>query len=836
MLKKMNFMGEENFEPTLAKSSEAAGEGWEAVDNGESAMPIGGQAEAEQTELLAAPIQKKDTIYEKIARWIVAATVFLIPLFFLSWTTGILELNKLALLTVAAGLGLVFWFLHVIISGQMAVRRSAVNGGVLVFGGAAVLATIFSLTRFKSLFGLTTSLSDSLLAIGNLTILYFLAVNLFNGGRKLKLALTASIWLALFYGLLQILGVYIFKYLNIEVFNFTTSRAFNTVGSLNALGMVAALSLPLFSRGRMDKGRLLKYMNISGAAVALAVLLILNWWVLWAAAIAGMTAIIFFDSMVKFQSSGVSKFRGLNVSKFLFPTTVIVLASFLTIVGFNLSVVKKNFPVEVGPSFGLAGNVTKSVLSESPFLGYGPENFSLAFDRFGAGKLAGSSLSGLKFFDATSEVINFAVHGGAVMVLAFLFLLWTVVLLIKRGLVSGGKDYVGTAAAFVAATAAMFVYPANLTLLFLFFTLLALLALSSGGEKKLYNIEEKAFTSLVSSLGFVGTLILVLVELYFGASLYAGDVKYAKALGEKNVQRQVELLAQAINLNGNDDRYYRTASQAALVLLAAELNAKADKNDTQKSVRVQNYMGSAINLAKRAAEISPKETNNWSNLGSVYAGLIGLVGDVDNLSEQAFIKAAELRPGDANIYNTIGNVFLGKSELLLRLAASGPANAAQLRNEAGLALQKAEENYKKATEISNNFGLAIYNLGVVYDRQGKLNEAIKQLEKIVPFNNNQPNLAFELGLLYYRNNQKNKAFDQLQRAVLLSPNFSNARWYLALIYEERKDLISAIEQLEKIIDLEENKDNQVVLSKLGELKKGKTTIPPQKVIDQKPLQ
>ena len=72
--------------------------------------------------------------------------------------------------------------------------------------------------------------------------------------------------------------------------------------------------------------------------------------------------------------------------------------------------------------------------------------------------------------------------------------------------------------------------------------------------------------------------------------------------------------------------------------------------------------------------------------------------------------------------------------------------------------------------------------------------------------------------------------------MILSPNFSNARWYLALIYEERRDLPNAIEQLEKILSLEENKGNQIVTTKLSELKKGQTKIPPQKVLDQKPLQ
>ena len=83
--------------------------------------------------------------------------------------------------------------------------------------------------------------------------------------------------------------------------------------------------------------------------------------------------------------------------------------------------------------------------------------------------------------------------------------------------------------------------------------------------------------------------------------------------------------------------------------------------------------------------------------------------------------------------------------------------------------------------------------------------------------------------------RKDKALNELQRAVLLSPDFANARWYLALIYEERSNFDSAIEQLEKIINIEANKENAEVAAKLEQLKNGKKTIPPKKIIDQKPL-
>ena len=243
-------------------------------------------------------------------------------------------------------------------------------------------------------------------------------------------------------------------------------------------------------------------------------------------------------------------------------------------------------------------------------------------------------------------------------------------------------------------------------------------------------------------------------------------------------------------------------------------------------------MGSAINLAKKATELGPRESLNWNNLGNIYQNLLGLVGGVDALSASAYEKASELRPGDPTFFNSIGNLYLTQSQML-RQAASGNKDSAQLIQQANESLVLAETNFKKAVDMSPNFGLAIYNLGIVYDQQNKLPEAIKQLEKIAPFNNDQPNLLFQLGLLYYRNDEKDKAFNTLQQVLVLQPNYSNALWYLALIYEERKDIPNAIVQVKKILAIEANKDNQTVLDKLSQLEAGQ--VPPNKGINQEPI-
>lgn len=808
--------------------------------------------EPEVEEIVEEAGEVTETIYLRLCRVVVLAGVFLLPLFFLPWTTSVLEFNKQILLIGLSSAALILWLLHVVVSGQMMWRPNSVDVAVGSVLAASALATLFSVSRFKSLMGLTGSLSESFVVAAALSIFYFAIVHSFHdGGKKIKTMLGHSLFFALLFGLLQLFGFHIFKYLNASVFKFTEANAFNSVGSANSLGLLGAVVLPIFYRfGGGLNISIFKYVNIGklGLFLALALLVILNWWVLWVVAIAGMVFLIAAESLnvSGFKSlndegeeeranKGVSGFQNFRVSRFLFPMTVIVLGVFLMTVNLNLSSLKKNLPIEIAPSFGLSGDIAVQALKKSPAFGFGPENFSLAFDRFGASNLANTTLSNAKFFDSTSQMMNFAVGGGIVLLVAIAFLLWVLASsIIKR---FNGAEYhenAGVISALAALVVGMFLYPFNLTLMFMFYAVTALAVLALwGNESRVLDVEERASTSLVSSLGFIGGLILVLVGSYFGATTYISDFRYAQALTSKSSDEAVQLLIQAINWNSNDDRYYRVASQAALNLLTEELNKKPASED--RTAKVQNYIASAINLARRATEVGPKEANNWANLGAVYQNLLGFVNGVEKPSEDAYLKAADLRPGDASYFNQVGATYLASADLSRRLALAGGGDAAKFQAAVGPALDKAEENFKKATEISNNFGLAIYNLGVVYDRQGRVNESIGQLEKIMPFNSNQPGLAFELGLLYYRAGKKDKAFNELQRAVLLSPDFANARWYLAMIYEERQDLAAAIEQLEKILGTEVNKNNNVVITKLEQLKNGKKTIPPQKVTDQKPL-
>ena len=766
----------------------------------------------------------KAKFYNSISRWALYVGIFLLPLFFLPGTSNSLELHKTVLLIFTVDIALVSWLLGIISSGYLAWRNNFLDKGILALLLSFVLTTVFSIAQFKSIFGLDLGMSDSLVVITALTVMYFLLVNNFEDeGKTLRSVVGLSALVALVYGLLQIFGVHILR------FSFTLFRSFNTVGSVNALGILGAISLPLFSKSSLDL-KWIKNFHLEkiGVVLALTVICLLNWWVLWVVAISGMVAMIVFENLGR---------SGFHIKRLLLPMTVIVLGVFMVVVNPNLNFLKNKLPAEVARSFSLSKDIAVAVFKENPIFGYGPENFSIAFDKYGADRLANSTLSDARFIDATSEFLTLIIQGGLVMVVALAFLLFCLGLTLwrfhGRAYDEFTKESIGVLSSMSALVVGLFFYPLNMTLMSLLFVFMGLTSLTIYAKnRREFNIEERASLSLISSLGFIGGLILVLVGVYFSGTIFMGDIKYTQALSEKDNDKVAGLIIEAINWNNKDDRYYRTASRTALQLLASEISKPAGAG---RDAKIQNYLTTSISLAKRATEIGPQETFNWSNLGFVYNNLLNFLDEADKLSEDAYLRAATLRPGDPAFNYRIGLLYIAKLDRIAQLVSAKRINQS-VANELALgALVKAEDNLKKAVELSPNFGLAIYNLGVIYDRQGKLGDAIKQLERIIPANINQPGLVFELGLLYYRAGRKNDAYDTLQRAVVLAPDYSNARWYLALILEERRDLGGAIAQLERIMSIDANRGNSVVLNKLNELRAGRTSFPPGEILDQEPI-
>lgn len=783
-------------------------------------------------------------VFKKVIRWLVYVAAFLLPLWFLPFTSEAIEFNKQVLLLVIACVGLVLFLIDVIRSGTLRYKSSLFYWPFLAMVVAGVFSVIFSVSRFASLFGLNTIKSFSLMTIAAFAVLFFLAVNTIEDkGKALRNILSGSVVLAMLFALLQSLGLFILRG------DLEKQTSFNTIGSLNTIGILAAVALAFFAtwnssrRSSEESGKmkiLLNAVQYLGFALSLFFVIAINWWVVWTVAFVSMLSLVAFNS-----ANGISGSRG-RMKLFAMPMAVIVIGIFLMLVNFDLTAIKSKFPVEVAPTFKTTTNLALESLKTRP-LGFGLGNFSIAYDKLKPSSIANSVFYQVRFSTGSAQFLDMAVEGGILLVLAFLTLLW----FYGQELVSNikntffGNPEAGSLwAASLGMLIAFFLYPINMTLMAVMVLLLALLVVSKRSshaeDVHVLNMESNAKYSFAGSVIFVVGLVLSLVAVYFTTNLYISSVYVKKALAATDNAKAIDYLVKSANSNNKDTNSYRLLSRAIVSQTADDLKngPKKDESKENYNTRLQNQMSSAIDIAGRATTADPADSQNWFNRGFIFQNLINLVSGADQAAVNMYNESLMRNPADPVAYAKIGDTYLSVANVMdgALAQASKDTNAKvdteAIKKQISDSLAKAEENYKKAIALYNDYGQALYNLAVVYDREGKIPDAVKQFEKLYLANQNDPSILFQLGLLYYRNNQKDNAFKAWQRAVVLFPSYSNARWYLSLLYEERGDIPNALAQVQEIAKV--NPDNEQVNQRIAQLQSGKPAIP-EKVLDQKPL-
>lgn len=773
----------------------------------------------DQTASLAVQnFPSKDLNLFKYARWLIYALVFLVPLFFLPWTSDILEFNKQFLIFALSVAALILYLAQIVRTGRLAITRSPFNFAALIFLASALVVSIFSDFKYQSVFGgFGAGFYQSFISSVSFAVFFFVAFNVFSFSGisakeerdNLLNIFGLSVFISLVIGTLEIFGVPLFEALGI-----TADRALNTVGSANSLGVMAALLL-VFSLSRMGfTGRRFGYLRLPALLLSFFLLLLFNWWVLWVIAISGLVLALVCSLMVDWR-----------ISNYFWHSTIIILGVVFILLNLNLAgVFGISLPLEIAPSFSASFEMTKRVLAKDTFFGVGPENFQLAYDLYRPQSINDTAFWNTRFSEAASEMFTAAVSLGVVGLAAFLFLIWT-------GLKAGLKDR-ALLPLFIVLVAAWVLYPFNVVIGFAFWFLLFLLALSYSkkDDNLVIDLERSPRHSLATSVSFVGIMILAVIGFYFMAIRYVGDIKFVQAVTASDPNQQTELLVEAVNLVRGEDVYSRSLGVLLVSRISQEVaNLNSAKNETERQgavSRIKNFSASAINLMSDLTGRHGRDSANWFARAQVYESLTNIIEDSNQWAIRMYGEHSKVSPFDPTPFFRIGTVSLNRVESLRQVNGQPPEI---LEN-----LKMAEENFMKAVQLKSNYILAIYNLGVVYEREGRVKDAIRQLEITKSANSLDPNIAFQLSLLYYRDNQKEKSLNELKRAVAIFPDFSNARWYLALFYEERGDLDGALAELYKIKEL--NPDNDILTGKISDLEKGRRSLPPQKITGIKPLE
>jgi len=757
-------------------------------------------------------------VLDRIVTWCIYLAVALVPLWFLPMTLDILELNKQTLLVVLTMVALIAWLGKAIIDKSFTLSRSWLHLAVVIFGLGWLVTSWFSQDRYLSFIGNFGQMQWAFATILALILFYIVAVNAVKDTTRLYhliLAFLASSSLAGLYGFLQMTGVFMFG-------GVTASKAFNTIGTINSLSVFMTIPLVLAASlmvlgckddkcvlGRKDKGSVAaKVLVWATLAISVLVVLVVDFWVSWAAILFGMVLLVAL-TVLRTRSIG-------RPTKIIVPVLLCLLSIALLIwkTPINLSL-----PAEVSPSASHSLRIAQQVLQDHPLFGSGPGTWIFDYSKYRAAVVNLSPFWTIRFERGLSTFFTLIAMVGIIGTALWLLLILSAIAKSAMHLVKEKNDdlwqaYLTVFAGWATSVFIAFFYNYNFAHHFVFWFLLALLASLVARGQYEWDGQKKASSMTVLSVIFIVISVCAVAVTWLAGQRLVADAEYSAAVNAFNtgkpVQVSIDALNSAVALNRLNDSYYRNLSQAYLIQLGQTLQGTSDRS------KVNTLVAAAIDTGKRATEVGPSNVDNWSNLATIYQSITSFTAGADEFALKYYQEALNREPNNPVFYNEMGKIYILRADAYsTKLNSTVEKERTDATAAAKVEFDKAAEMLNQAIQSKSDFAPAHYDLGILYERQGRVKDAITKLEQVLAVSNKDVGVAFQLGILYYRDGQKDKALDIFEQIVKLEPSYSNARWFLAALYEEKGRFDDAIAQVKQVQAL--NPDNQTVVQRLQQL-------------------
>ncbi len=786
-----------------------------------------------ETKIQSKAISEKNVlILSKIIKWCLYILLALLPLWFLSITPNILDLDKQILMLGILTVALIAWLGKLLTQENVKWYKGLIAifflGFVIIYG----LATVFSMQPYESLMGADRHLSRAFINLVFFFALFLLLVNYdyqqegetkIVGILKFLTVFLASSLVVGVIGLLQVLGKFIFPW------DFTKTTSFNTIGTLTSLGIFLAALLPvsisllvgLTGKEKGSKPSLTGFKIFLGLLViiSLIIILLLNFRTLWIITGIGMIMTIGFWLSKRYALSGQA------LGWLAIP--VVILAFCLIFFLFSPgSLFDVNVPAEIGLSNKAGTNIARSALQESPVLGTGPETFVYNYSLYKPKTINQTVFWNLRFTNSPNEVLSLFAEIGIIGLLSFLALIGMFLFKTVKDLIASKQDSarvtelkVGLFSSWIALALGWLFYPQSIVLMFTFWLLFSFLVVitSKQADIKTVDFKNSGKLAVIASFGFIIAVMIVIGLLYLGGSKFIAEVKYNSGIEqaqEGNIAASINKITRATVTNSYEDKYYRDLASLFLAQLNQKLNDQSLDED-ERAEQIQLGISNTINSAARATTLNSSNVSNWINRGSVYHNLITLVNEAGKWAIQSYQEALKREPTNPLVPAQIAQVYVD-------MADSVTADSAEKKQTKAEYLSNAEQSYTIAIELKSNYAQAHFGIAMVYDRQGRAKEAITTLKAIKQSNPKDTGVIFQLGVIYYKAAQFENAKQEFKQAISLDPNYSNARYFLGLLYDKEGNQQAAIEQFEKITEL--NPDNKLVEQILANLKAGRPAL------------
>ncbi len=763
----------------------------------------------------------------KLIHFCLYALLLLVPIFYTSFTSEALEFNKQNLLFLAVVVMLGAWVVKVLTTRHVSWVKTSIDYLVLAYLAVYAVSSFTSIDKVSSFLGYHGRFTGSLISVVALVLLYFLLVNNLQSEKTVRKAtdyLAAGMGLGLVLSLLQLLGAFILPGL------FTHNVGFNpVVRSLAGLSIFAAISIVYFQWMMFfssHRTKLKKWTLVFLTLVGLVIMILTNAFVGW---------LVLGLSMVAFMALSMTLASQSSANWFWKPLLVLVIAVLFVAFQFLPNIINPRnlVPVKLPVEIQLSNKTTWSLVKNSltsgfrkALIGSGPGTTGIAFGDIKPTELNKSIVWSLTFDRASSEIANLGIETGLLGLIVFelmsiLFLVYALFHLIRKQHHPAWGYSFGFFMLWLSLYIAHFFYFFNTVFYLLFWLGLAGFMATAHMREAETDDRDLSFSAsprAALSWMFVSLLVmaLLLVGVFFEATIYGGEVAYASGLKELAKDKPdftlaTNKLARAISFNPYRDVYYLALGQDLIFQVSQE--AAKQKPDTNQ---IQSWISDVITAGQKAVDISPEKASNWQALAQFYASIKPLASGVDKFVIQSLQTAISKDSNNPALHYQLGQAYFAA-------AASKDSKSGEVKYDPEN-MKNAEAELNKAIDMKSDLPEFYIQLSRILVAGNKAEDAKKKLDQAVALFPTNPDVLFEDGVVTY--NQKN--YDDAQKlfsaVIQLVPNHANAHYSLGLIYQQKGDKANALAEFEKTKDIVAGaKGDTSALDKLIDSLKGTTT-------------
>jgi tetratricopeptide (TPR) repeat protein len=623
-------------------------------------------------------------------------------------------------------------------------------------------------------------------------------------------------FLTILFGVLQLWGKFILP------INGTHNQFFNTVGSVYLFGIYSSV-LFLLALNMLVYSQKFIWKVILGVLSILffIILAVINVKIIWVALVVALALV--FGKLIIGGEKKESSFSSVLLMIFLILSLLMILR--------GQPIIKKQLPVEILLTHKSSINIAWKAVKHDFLLGSGPANYINIYRSYRPSNLG--NFWATNFNTASSYFLTLVSTVGALGTLAFLFLIISGLIYLFKGLFSMDDRLsslgIGVGSTWILLTILLLFYVANMTILFMWWVMFALLVsiLAFSPKTKLREFSTGSASSkpsLLFSFVFVLVIIGVVVSLYLQGQKYMAAVHFNKALvadakGE-DIQNVINEINNAVSFDADRDLYYRNRSLAFFAVANKKISDRGKDFNAEDAAFVSNNIKQALADASKADELNVNDVDNKVAVVNVYESLLPTMEGAGDKALEYAKKAVKLDPNNPAVYQRLANIYISMADL--ETAKTQAKKEEGLPDKAKEYLVSAKDNLNKAIKLKQDFLPARLALVGVFDREGendKIIEAMIDARKTSPTN---PNLAFQLGLLYLRQNKLDEAGAQFLQAIQIDKNYANAHYFLGIILDKKDRKNLAIKEFEKVLEL--NKGNKLVKKIIENLKTNKDAL------------